>query len=116
MILAGSLSSEFIEPLKTSVRVATQMTKNYFEQKKQKVKILFDMTTFTGEYSIGAFEIMVSFARETKPFVERTACFGGPTIGLAAGEMVTTLSGRDNIKFFKTKEEALAWLNEATPA
>jgi hypothetical protein len=27
-----------------------------------------------------------------------------------AGEIVITLSGRDNIKIFNTKEEALNWL------
>lgn len=115
MTLSGGLSNDVAEPLRVSVRVATQMTKNYFSESGRKPRILFDMTTFTGEYSVATLEIMIEFAKETKPYVYRTACFGGPVIGQAAGEMVAALSGRDNIHFFKTRDEALAWLMEPAP-
>ena len=109
MTLSGNLSSDVLETLQANVHTATQMSKVYAES-KGKPNILFDMTKFSGEYSVRALQEMVKFAEDTRPYARKVACFGGPAIGQVAGEMVVALSGRDNIQFFKTKEEALSWL------
>ncbi len=112
MTLSGDLSNERIETLHANVHTAVQMSKVYAET-KGKPNILFDMSTFTGDYSVSALQVMVKFAEDTRPYARKVACFGGPDIGRIAGEMVVALSGRDNIQFFKTKEEALPWLLES---
>jgi hypothetical protein len=112
MKLTGGLGNDVVEPLKSAVRVGTQMIKNHRDKIGKNVNILFDMTTFTGEYSVNALQVFVDFSKETKPFVAKTACYGGPITGQVAGEMVATLAGRDNIHFFRTYEEALKWLQE----
>lgn len=112
MKLTGGLGNDVVEGLQSAVRVGTQMIKNHQEKTGKNVNILFDMTTFTGEYSVSALQVFVDFSKETKPFVAKTACYGGPVTGQVAGEMVATLAGRDNIHFFGTEEKALAWLQE----
>jgi hypothetical protein len=72
--------------------------------------VLLDMTNFTGNYCLEALSLFTGFAKTNKSFIERTASFGGSDKVKMAGEIVITLSGRDNIKIFNTKEEALNWL------
>lgn len=109
MTLSGKLSSDVLQTLHANARTATQMSRVYAET-KGKPNILFDMSNFTGDYSVSALQEMVKFAEDTRPYANKVACFGGPEVGRVAGEMVVALSGRDNIQFFKTKEEALAWM------
>lgn len=112
MKLSGGLGSDTVEGLTSATRVGTQIIKNHQEKTGFNVKILFDMTAFTGEYSVSALQVFITFSKDTKPYVAKTACYGGPMTGQVAGEMVATLAGRDNIKFFRTYDDALAWLNE----
>lgn len=109
MTLSGDLSNERLDILHQNVHTAVQMSK-VFAETKGKPNILFDMSTFSGNYSVNALQAMVKFAEDTRPYARKVACFGGPDIGRIAGEMVVALSGRDNIQFFKDKEAALQWL------
>ena len=75
-----------------------------------KVRILLDMTNFSGNYALDALSALVSFAKHNEPFVERTASFGGSEKVVMAGEVAIALSGRKNIKLFDTRHDAVAWL------
>lgn len=112
MKLSGGLGNDAVDALTSSTRIGTNIIKSHQEKTGFNVKILFDMTDFTGEYSVQALQVFVTFSKETKPYVAKTACFGGPITGQVAGEMVATLAGRENIRFFKTYDDALSWLNE----
>jgi hypothetical protein len=56
--------------------------------------------------------VLTNFAKENKPYIEKTASFGGSYKVKMAGEIIITLSQRDNIKIFDKEEEAIAWLRE----
>jgi hypothetical protein len=110
MQLRGGLTADVLVGLQSAVRVSTHLIIDQQQKTGRNVLILFDMTQFTGEYSVAALQEFVTFSLNTKPYVAKTACYGGPMTGQVAGEMVATLAGRDNIHFFKTEAEARAWL------
>ena len=76
------------------------------------MKILLDLTEFTGQYTATTLQMLTEFAKGNTPYVEKTASFGGYDSVKAAGEAAAALAGRDNIKLFDSKEEAMSWLLE----
>ena len=77
------------------------------------IKILIDITDFTAGFISEAIDIMVDLAQEDRDLVEKTAVFGATLKLRAIGDAIITLSGRNNIKFFQTKAQALEWLGTA---
>lgn len=111
LTFTGSVLEEDLEVFQSSLDVASMAIKHQFDQKKHKVKTILDMTSFSGKYTAGALGILAEFAKNNTPYIEKSASFGGSTALRVAGETVSNLAGRDNIKVFATKEEALAWLS-----
>lgn len=91
---------------------AASIIEQEFKKEGQKVRILLDMTNFSGNYALDALSALVSFAKHNGPFVERTASFGGSDKVTMAGEVAIALSGRSNIKIFDTRHDAVAWLTD----
>lgn len=77
----------------------------------QKVKCLVDVRGLSG-YSVEAFDIMRDLITSNREYMDKTATYGGNKFMKFAQDAVTALTGRDNIRGFETKEEALAWLSE----
>ena len=48
--------------------------------------------------------------KEDTKYVKKSAAFGADLQVKAAAEVIANLSGRDNFRAFKTKEEAIKWL------
>jgi hypothetical protein len=112
MRLIGSLDSTNFEILKVQVENAKKLVKEESEKQGKKLPILFDLTDFTGTYNVGAMLAMKGLEEHNRPFSLKTAVYGGSAAAQVAAELTLELIGRDNLKLFKTKEEALAWLKE----
>ena len=108
----GDLTEKELPDFKAGLQGASELINSSYKKSLKKLRILLDMTDFSGIYSINALNILVEFAVHNKLFVEKTASFGGSDKIKMAGEAAIALSGRHNIEIFNTKEEALKWLFE----
>jgi hypothetical protein len=106
----GDVVQENIEQFKTDLAEASAVIVDEYHVHNKPLRILLDMTHFTGNYCLEALSLFTGFAKTNKSFIEKTASFGGNDKVKMAGEIVITLSGRDNVKIFNSKEEALNWL------
>lgn len=110
MKFSGDLSEDTVEDFKKGLAEASSIIVDCYHKENKKVHILLDMNDFTGKYSVASLTALTDFAKKNKPFVDKTASFGGSDTVKMAGEIVITLSGRDNIKIFDTQEEAKGWI------
>ncbi len=106
----GDITTDRIEDFKAELEIASNAIQNAFKETGKKLHIILDMAEFSGNYSLDSLTALVDFAKGNVPYVEKTASFGGSDKVNMAGEIAIVLSHRDNVKIFKTKEEALAWL------
>ena len=108
--IAGDLLDADIPFFKTGLQIGKAVIQTIFQKTGKKVKIILDVSKFTGNYTAEAVQMITKFAVDNREYVEATASFGGSDKVRAAGEIVTALSGRENIKIFATEKEALVWL------
>jgi hypothetical protein len=79
---------------------------------KQPVGVLIDlrsMETYTNPQIV---PILVKLMKDDNPHVLRTATFGGNVVHEMIERIISSLANRNNLKNFKTEDEALAWLRE----
>ena len=108
--LHGSIPAERIPQLESDIRTGHVLLESEFAKRGKKLRVLVDLTDFSGAYDTKGIIVLAKYVRSNKPFVEKSAGFGaGRAVSLAAN-VVTALGGRSDISFFKTGEEALAWL------
>ncbi len=110
--LSGILNGENYDRLKKEVDDATSAVEKLYKEHQGIIRILLDISDFSGTYSLDAMVLMKKFAEHNRPFVYRTGVYGGTDAARVAAEITVALAGRDNIKFFKTKELAVAWLEQ----
>jgi hypothetical protein len=111
----GDLLKENIESFASELEMGKIVISKLSEKQGKKIKILLDMTQFTGEYSAEAVQLLTDFAKHNSKYVEKTASFGGSEKVKTAGEIIMSLSQRENIKICKTEDEARAWLEIEEP-
>lgn len=109
--LTGSVTSDNIEELRKEVATAKLVVYGEYQRRNAKFKSLIDVTDFSGTYVPEALAMLSELMRANKSYVEKSALFGISETVTAAANIVTSFSGRENLSFFKTKEEAMAWLN-----
>lgn len=110
MKITGPLSAERVEALKEAVAAGRAAISDAAQKAGGKIDILLDMTDFDGTYDVGAMDVMSEFAKQNRPFIRKTAGFGKEKLVAVLGDIVAALADRENIKFFGTKEDAVAWL------
>lgn len=71
--------------------------------------VLIDLHQST-EFSSAARKVWVEFLQNDK--IKKTALFGGNVFVKTLATFVIAATGRKDIKFFNTEEEALAWFKE----
>jgi hypothetical protein len=109
---SGDLSGERVERMRaTTVLSIDLMHAAYAKAGNKPLRVLLDLTGFTGVYTVEAVKVLTDFAAANKEIVGKTAGFGGPDKVTAAGEMIAALASRENMQFFHTREEAMAWLD-----
>lgn len=106
----GDLVKDTVELFKKELADASEFIQKQHHEQGKSVRILLDTTHFTGNYELEALGALVAFAKTNKPFVLKTASFGGSDKVRMAGEAAIALSGRDNIHMFQNKVDAVMWL------
>lgn len=109
--LRGSVTPERIDDLRKEVATAKLVVYGEYQRRNAKFKSLIDATDFSGTYVPEALAILSELMRSNTSYVEKSALFGVGEAVKTAANIVTSFAGRENLAFFKTKEEALAWLN-----
>jgi hypothetical protein len=95
------------------VRKAHALVEAAFAQRGKKLLGLVDLTEYTGTFSTKALPVLSGYMKANKQFIEKTAGFGAGRTTTLAANVITSLAGRGDISFFKTREEALTWLLKA---
>lgn len=108
--IVGPLTGQNVEPFAQAAQAAEEAIRAQSQGTGKKVRILFDLTAFDGSYEGRSMEALTTLAAHDAQYVEKTACFGGPVLARVAGDIIAALAHRENIKFFATKDEAIAWL------
>jgi hypothetical protein len=110
MQLVGSLDAVNLEILKMQIDAAKRLVKAESEKRDRKLRVLFDLTHFTGTYNVESMIAMKGLEEYNRPYLTKTAVFGGSAAAQIAAELTLEIIGRDNIKLFHSKEEAQDWL------
>ncbi len=108
--IVGNITHENIDEFKKDLSDASKVLSDAHIELGHKLKILLDVSDFTGTYNAEALTALADFARKDEPIVDKTASFGGTDKVKMAGEAAIALSHRTNIQIFDTEEEARAWL------
>ena len=110
MRLEGDLSSENFDSLKETVEEAKSVVKKFSEEKRGMVPVLFDLSGFTGVYNVGAMMAMKDLSDHNRPFVKKTAVFGGSPLARVAAELTIEFINDPTIRMFQDRDSALEWL------
>jgi len=110
LTIAGDLLEKQMPDFDEALKAGSELICGLSEKQGAKVKVLMDVSAFSGNYTAEAVERLVDFAASNVPFVERSASFGGNEKVRAAGEIARALANRDNIAIFDTKAKAMKWL------
>ncbi len=110
MRLIGSLDAVNLEILKVQVDATKKLVRSESEKRDRKLRVLFDLTKFTGTYNVESMMAMKGLEEYNRPYTLKTAVFGGSAAAQIAAELTLELIGRDNLKLFHSKEEAEDWL------
>ncbi len=108
--IVGNATSENIDIFKNDLEEASKIMSDAYTELGHKVKVLLDVSDFSGTYNAEALTALVDFARKDEAIVEKTASFGGSDKVKIAGEVAIALSHRTSIQIFDTEEDAKAWL------
>ena len=112
LAIVGDLSEDKLEALSISMYEFRKLVENMHGKMGRKVKILVDLTRFSGKYAVKSFSELVNSAKLSKPHIEKSALFGGSFQVKLTVEAVIALSQRENMKIFETKQQALEWLSK----
>ncbi|OGZ03723.1 MAG: hypothetical protein A2648_02090 [Candidatus Lloydbacteria bacterium RIFCSPHIGHO2_01_FULL_41_20] len=112
LVLGGNASEDYLEEvLAWAEKVKNAMRTAKANSKNGKVLTLIDISTLDqfDQKSMAILQDLMSF---NKDYATKTATFGGNLFSIMAQETVMLMTHRTNMKAFKKREEALAWLKE----
>ncbi len=117
--LHGAITAAHLAMLDEDIRTGHAAIEAAHTAHGAPLQSLINLSDFSGTYVPKALSMLAAYMKSNKPFIRKSAGYGaGPTTTLAAN-IVASLAGRDDIYFFKSKEEALTWLSKSdapTPA
>jgi len=105
----GDLTSKELADLRTWADKVRKMIVVLYNKTGKEVLTLVDITDIK-KYDAEAYSILTELMQNNKQYTLKTATFGGNDYIIAAQDILLALSGRTNMKNFKTKEEAINWL------
>ncbi|MFA6536238.1 MAG: hypothetical protein WC250_02235 [Candidatus Paceibacterota bacterium] len=76
------------------------------------IAILLDIQELEGYNSPEILSALVELMKADKPFVYKTATYGGTKTHELIQQILEEMAERDNLKNFPTETEAIAWLKE----
>ena len=107
--LSGDLNAEVLPRFKENIEAWKKTLLKESEEGKRPANVLVDASRVTEHYHAGVLTELTGLTKWSRSYIRKTAVFGLPEILRVSGEMVKLLSGRDNMEFFKTKDEAIDW-------
>lgn len=110
MTIRGELTGERLLLLEEDIKKANVFIREESGKAAHPLPVIIDLTQLSGTYDPSAMLLLANLEKEDRPYVQKTFCFGANLTIKFAGEIVSALSGRGNISFFNTKEEALSAL------
>ncbi|MEK7567914.1 MAG: hypothetical protein AAB513_03280 [Patescibacteria group bacterium] len=111
--LGGNLEGINLIALEKWIEEVHKAIEDRYQNTYVPVKVLIDVTAVTG-YAPEAVTLLTNLLVADKNYVYRSATFGATEYILMAQDMLASLSGRNNFRSFKTKEEAKAWVSSTT--
>lgn len=107
LTIQGELNGERLPLFEEDIQKVSAFIREESEKASHPLPILTDLSKLSSTYDPSAMLLLAGFEKENRPYVQKTFCFGANAKIKFAGEIVSALSGRGNISFFNTKEEAL---------
>ncbi len=115
--IEGDINDDNLPALKADITRAAAIVRKESEKALRPLPALVDVSQLNRAYSAEAIELLAEFEKNNRPYITHTAVFGADIKIKFTGEIISAISGRKNISFYNTKEEALASLaSDASPA
>lgn len=105
----GDLTSKELADLRAWTDKVRRIVIALYDKTGKEVRTLVDITDIK-KYDAEAYSILAKLMQDNEQYTLKTATFGGDNYIIAAQDILLALSGRTNMKNFKTKEEATNWL------
>ena len=113
IICTKLIGGEDVQELKEWVEALKKLIKKEYEKAGKKVKILTDLSGCGLTKSLLMQGMISDMEKENEPYVEKSAAYT-PNFALRQlANILAKISGRKNFIVFKTREEALKWLEES---
>jgi len=109
--IGGNLTAPNMSKLAEWTEKVKETIQELFHKNNKKVLCMVDISSVE-KYAPEVITRLAELTKENEPYVKKTATFGGGSYLVMAEDVIIALSGRKNLKAFKTKEEALDWLLE----
>lgn len=113
--IKGDITEDNLPVLKADITCAETTIREESEKALRPLPALVDVSTLNRAYSAEAIELLAEFEKTNRPYITHTAVFGADIKIKFTGEIVSAISGRKNISFYNSKEEALASLKIDSP-
>ncbi len=110
--LRGNIDESTVDELAKWGKLVKKTLREVHKKTPDRVLTIMDCT-HVDKVSVHCSGELHKLLRHNKQYVTRTAIFGANTFSQAVLEMSIYITGRTNMKLFKTKRAALAWLREA---
>jgi hypothetical protein len=110
--LGGSFSSDDVGLIKGWAEGLSSAIKDEAKGKNKSVSILINITSLETYGDPAIITILSELMKGDDPFVYKTATYGGKPLHEMIQDVIESMAGRNNLKNFKTENEALAWLAE----
>ncbi len=109
LTLQGSLSGEeTMEALKKTIKACSDIIEDLYKGEGKKLRVLIDMTAFSGEYEIQAMHYMNEFGKRHASHIEKSVMLSGT---VKTDEMGLAMTDQQAKKFVEhERESALAFL------
>ncbi len=108
--IKGDITEDNLPTLRSDITRGADFIRRESEKALRPLPALVDVTHLNRAYSAEAIELLAEFEKNNRPYITHTAVFGADIKIKFTGEIVSAISGRKNISFYNTKEEALAAL------
>ena len=109
---AGLLGLGDVPALKTWGQELNQQIQKYSRPDSRPVAILLNIENLEGYDSPEILSALVDLMKADKPYVYKTATYGGTKTHELIQQVLEHMTERDNLRNFPTETEAIAWLKE----
>lgn len=111
-ILGGTLGHEELDLVRGWAKGIAESVQQLANSEKNSVCVIIDIRDMQTYSDPDVITIITKLMKEDSPYVYRTATFGGTALHEMIEGVIRTMSGRNNLKNFKTEAEAREWVNQ----